>query len=75
MTTNQIVVLLDIYRGFQADRHPATLESDLFFLRKVRWIEEVPSQGHEIIKWKWRLTSQGHEIIKWLKKSFELMGG
>ncbi|MHA2279619.1 MAG: hypothetical protein ACXAC5_01825 [Promethearchaeota archaeon] len=71
MTINQIVLLLDIDRGFEASRHPATLAPDLTFLeKKLGWIELAAHDPHR----DWRLTYQGQEVVKWLRKTFELMG-
>jgi hypothetical protein len=66
MTTNQTILLLDVHRGFNGNRHPGTLGADLTFLVRNGLIETDSS-------FPYKLTEQGQlvvdrilEVAKWL---------
>jgi len=62
-TTNQLIVLLDISRGFNRKIHPATLDEDLKFLTKHKLIK--PDHRNSIFEY--RLTDAANEIIVSIK--------
>jgi len=40
LTVNQLILLLDIYRGYEAIRHPGTLRTDLRMLKRANLITD-----------------------------------
>jgi DNA-binding HxlR family transcriptional regulator len=62
MTINQIIVLLDVFRGFNKLGHTNTLEGDLEFLEKEGFIYEdnmlYPERGS------WSLTDKGNALAE-----------
>ncbi|MCK9460620.1 MAG: hypothetical protein M0R80_13360 [Proteobacteria bacterium] len=58
MTTNQIVLLLDICQGFSKDRHLGTLERDLQILLRKGLIDSTKTD--------WKLTDRGYQVANLL---------
>ena len=66
MTTNQLIVLLDIHRGFDRAIHCATVNGDLEELC-YRWGLIRPSRSFEF-----ELTEKGDKLVKRLLEQAEL---
>lgn len=49
MTTNQLILLFDIHRGFTRECHPATFDQDLKYLHQCGLVTtpEMPSISHK----------------------------
>ena len=60
LTCNQMMVLLDIYRGtFRRERHLMTVEKDIQTLLKVNLIERVDGKVDE-----WNTTDGGGKLVR-----------
>lgn len=59
LTVNQLVVLLDCYRGFNRDRHVGTIEHDLAMLEQRAFIS--PGSDKDF---KWLITTIGTRVVR-----------
>jgi hypothetical protein len=66
MTCNQIIVLMDIYRGFNSNIHHGTLDTDIAYLHKENLITEDNSAGFNTGMWK--LTYKGQKFCEEIKQ-------
>ena len=62
MTTNQIIVLLDVHRGFTSHGHAGTLKQDLEYLERKDLIKGVAG-----LTFDWELTAKGTKVVEVLK--------
>ncbi len=67
MTCNQMIVLLDVRRGFDKSRHPATVEKDLLFLEREGFIRSLPQVDD------FELTQKGYELFSTWKDMADLV--
>jgi Mn-dependent DtxR family transcriptional regulator len=65
MTANQVIVLLDVHRGFDKTIHPATVNGDLVELCGRGLIR--PSRSFEF-----ELTEKGDKLVKRLLEQADL---
>ena len=59
MTCNQVIVLMDCCRGFDASRHNGTLSEDLRQLQALGLVEQGRPDCFE-----WELTSKGDNLVQ-----------
>lgn len=65
MTCNQVIVLMDCRRGFDASRHSGTLNSDLRRLQSMGLVESGRrSDWSRSDSFEWELTSKGDKVVK-----------
>lgn len=74
MTCNQMITLLQIYRGTIEDEMPiGTLKNDLYFLNErkliVKAFVEHEVKGTRFRNWmSWRCTTEGREFVEEILK-------
>jgi len=67
MTANQVIVLLDVHRGFKRDIHPGTIERDLQTLMRDAVIDTGSGPHFEF-----ELTEKGDKLVKRLLEQADL---
>ena len=70
MTCNQLIVLLDIHRGFNVKRHMGTLERDLVLLKVHGFITESSEDNFY-----YQVTDKGERFCNLLKEQGSLLIG
>ena len=69
MTANQVIVLLDIRRGFDKSRHPGTVDGDVKRLLKAGLV----CPWNSVVKaFPYKLTAKGHEVVERLLEQADL---
>ena len=59
MTVNQLILLLDIHRGYRPEIHTGTPRGDAYRLRDLGLIDLS-------LQWEWELTAEGQEAVETL---------
>ena len=72
MTTNQLVLLLDIHRGFDRDIHPGTLKEDLDELALLQLIRHPTFGRRKASPGEYETTEQGDKLVRRLLEQAEL---
>jgi hypothetical protein len=68
MTANQVIVLLDVSRGFDAERHLGTLREDVVFLKNADLIRD----RLDVQAFKYKLTARGESLVERLLEQADL---
>jgi hypothetical protein len=68
MTANQVIVLLDVSRGFDAERHLGTLRGDVAFLENADLIRD----RLDVQAFKYKLTARGQVVVDRILEQAEL---
>jgi hypothetical protein len=58
VTANQLIVLLDIHRGFERERHTGSVNNDLDHLAKLGYICRENASGHG-----WTTSPYGNRLV------------
>ena len=58
MTTNQVIVLMDVHRGFRVECHAGSLKQDLVHLQTQGLIRQAENA------WGWELTEFGDTLVE-----------
>lgn len=65
MTCNQLIVLLDVHRGFSRDRHLGTMDRDLLRLERDGLIRRGAC---DVSSFDYDLTDRGEEVVETVLK-------